>query len=97
MNKMSSLVRLATSSCAVFCRFFYSTRTTITDVHLSVSVQHWPMKRNANERRYSIFKDVRKPLYGTYNKLSLRRTRSGPAPTVRLREVSALEGDEVND
>ena len=28
---------------------------------------------------------------------SRRVTRSGPAPTVCLREVSALEGDEVND
>ena len=32
-----------------------------------------------------------------YSQLPLRRTRSGPAPTVHLREVSALEGDEVND
>ena len=32
-----------------------------------------------------------------YSQLHLRQTRSGPAPTVRLREVSALEGDEVND
>ena len=32
-----------------------------------------------------------------YSELPLRRTRSGPAPTVRLREVSTLEGDEVND
>ena len=31
------------------------------------------------------------------SQLPLRRTRWGPAPTVRLREVSALEGDEVND
>ena len=30
-----------------------------------------------------------------YSQLPLRWTRSGPAPTVRLREVSALEGDEV--
>ena len=32
-----------------------------------------------------------------YNQLPLRWTCSGPAPTVCLREVSALEGDEVND
>ena len=32
-----------------------------------------------------------------YSQLPLRRTRSGPAPTVHLREVSALKGDEVND
>ena len=32
-----------------------------------------------------------------YSQLPLRRTRSGPAPTVCLREVSALGGDEVND
>ena len=32
-----------------------------------------------------------------YNQLPLRRTCSGPAPTVRLKEVSTLEGDEVND
>ena len=30
-----------------------------------------------------------------YSQLPLRWTRSGPAPTVRLREVSTLEGDEV--
>ena len=33
----------------------------------------------------------------SYSQLPLGRTRSGPAPTVRLREVSASEGDEVND
>ena len=33
----------------------------------------------------------------SYSQLPLRWTHSGPAPTVRLREVSALEGDEVND
>ena len=32
-----------------------------------------------------------------YSQLLLRQTHSGPALTVRLREVSALEGDEVND
>ena len=32
-----------------------------------------------------------------YSQLPLRRTRLGPAPTVCLGEVSALEGDEVND
>ena len=32
-----------------------------------------------------------------YSQLSLRQTRLGPAPTVHLREVSALEGDAVND
>ena len=32
-----------------------------------------------------------------YRQLPLRRTHSGPAPTVRLKEVSALVGDEVND
>ena len=31
------------------------------------------------------------------HQLPLRRTPSGPASTVRLREVSALEGDEAND
>ena len=29
--------------------------------------------------------------------LPLRRTHLGPAPTVHLKELSALEGDEVND
>ena len=28
--------------------------------------------------------------------LPLRRTHSGPAPTIRLKEVSTLKGDEVN-
>ena len=32
-----------------------------------------------------------------YIQLPLTRTHSGPAPTVCLGEVSALEGDEVND
>ena len=32
-----------------------------------------------------------------HSQLPLRRTRSGPALTVHLREVSTLEGDEVND
>ena len=32
-----------------------------------------------------------------YNQLPLRQIHLGPAPTVCLREVSALEGDEVND
>ena len=32
-----------------------------------------------------------------YSQLPLRWTRSGPALTVRLREVSTLEVDEVND
>ena len=36
-------------------------------------------------------------LYCKYSQLPLRRTCSGPAPTVCLREVSALEGDEIND
>ena len=34
---------------------------------------------------------------GIYRQLPLRWTRSGPAPTVRLIEVSTLEGDELND
>ena len=32
-----------------------------------------------------------------YSQLLFRQTHSGPALTVCLREVSALEGDEVND
>ena len=32
-----------------------------------------------------------------HSQLPLRRTRLRPAPTVCLREVSALEGDEAND
>ena len=32
-----------------------------------------------------------------YSQLPLRQTRSRPAPTVHLREVSTLEGDEVNN
>ena len=42
---------------------------------------------------------VRSPCkYITNNsQLPLRWTHSGPALTVRLREVSTLEGDEVND
>ena len=36
-------------------------------------------------------------IFQDHSQLPLRRTRSGPAPTVRLREVSTLEGHEVND
>ena len=32
-----------------------------------------------------------------YSQLPLRQTRSGPVPTVYLREVSALEEDGFND
>ena len=34
---------------------------------------------------------------GVYSQVPLRWTHLGPALTVRLREVSALEGDQVND
>ena len=36
-------------------------------------------------------------ILSVYSHLPLRRTRSGQALTVRLREVSVLEGDKVND
>ena len=36
-------------------------------------------------------------ILSVYSQLPLRWTRSGQAPIVRFREVSALEGDEVND
>ena len=36
-------------------------------------------------------------LHKVCSRLPLKQTRSGPAPTVRLREVSALGGDEVDE
>ena len=36
-------------------------------------------------------------LHKVYSRLPLKQTQSGPALTVRLREVSALGGDEVDD
>ena len=50
------------------------------------------LKKNENTFKIKIFHEI---CY-TVNSLK-RRTRSGPALTVCLREVSTLEGDEVND
>ena len=94
------------------CLFVFYFTSTFLSVHLQgqatqqVMFAVWPglkdgasnqvIKQNTCTRAHVSGTNSTTTLQG-YSQLRLRRTRSGPAPTVRLREVSALEGDEVNN
>ena len=94
INKMSSLVRRAVSSCAVFLCVSLFYLTTTTDVHLSVSVQHWLMTTKHKQASDTLFKDMHKPSYDTV--LSLTGKNNIPYWYLFSRVLNFAKMEEAN-